>query len=501
MGTVRLTVINRDKEATTMKVGLINVNFRSEGPETLMGYMTPLHLLALGGPLIDAGFTDVTLIDAQNDDLDINETIAIILEQKFEIIFISAMAATAASPLVLSITEGVKAVDADVYIVTGGVHASYEYETMMANCPDLDFIGRGEGEQFAVDLVKCLAEKDDLTKVKSLVWRRNNQIMVNEKASKLPDLDAYRVGWELIEDWSKYRVPMTGELGAVVQFSRGCPFTCTFCGQWDFWVEWRHRSISKFVDDLEMLFHKHGVTYFFFADENPQTLPETWYGLFEEIKARRLEIHMIMNLRVTDIVRDQNQLQLYREAGVVTVDLGVEAAVQDRLEEVNKKTTVNHNARAIQLLRDNGILSIVQTIVGFPDETPERLKLTFERLKEWAPDLLHFYYVTPFPFTTLGSRIVPEDIAEKDLSKWDYRHTIMQLKHMTPVELRKMVKKFTFEYNYNSANFFRILSNPDPYLRQSLINALFLILNNRSQLASTSVPAENSATLNFAPIR
>lgn len=59
-----------------MKVGLINVNFRSEGPETLMGYMTPLHLLALGGPLIDEGFTDIALIDAQNDNLDLNETIA-----------------------------------------------------------------------------------------------------------------------------------------------------------------------------------------------------------------------------------------------------------------------------------------------------------------------------------------------------------------------------------------------------------------------------------------
>lgn len=193
-----------------MKIGLINVNFRSEGPETLMGYMTPLHLLALGGPLIDAGFTDVALIDAQNDDLDINETIAAILDRKFEIVFISAMAATAASPLVLSVMEGVKAINPNVYTVTGGVHASYEYETMMGDNPGLDFIGRGEGEQFAVDLVKCLAEKGDLSKVKSLVWRNNGQIIVNEKASKLPDLDVYRVGWELIENWSKYRVPMTG---------------------------------------------------------------------------------------------------------------------------------------------------------------------------------------------------------------------------------------------------------------------------------------------------
>jgi anaerobic magnesium-protoporphyrin IX monomethyl ester cyclase len=467
-----------------MKIGLVNVNFRSEGPENLMGYMTPLHLLALGGPLIDAGFTDISLIDAQNDDLDINQTIATIIDRGFEIVFISAMAATAASPLVLSVIEGVKSINPNVYVVTGGVHASYEYETMMVENPQLDFIGRGEGEQFAVDLVTCIAQRGNFGNVKSLVWRENGKLVVNEKSAKLPDLDVYRVAWELIEDWSKYRVPMTGELGAVVQFSRGCPFTCTFCGQWDFWVEWRHRTVSRFVDELEMLYEKHGVSYFFFADENPQTLPETWYAMFNEIKLRGLNIHMIMNLRVTDIVRDEKQLKLYREAGVVMVDLGVEAATQDRLEEVNKKTTVNHNARSIQLLRDNGIVSIVQTIIGFPDETPERLQVTFQRLTEWAPDLLHFYYVTPFPFTTLGSRIDPDDIAEKDLSKWDYRHTIMRLHQMHPDELRRMVKKFTFEYNFSSKNFLRILGNPDPYLRDSLINALFLILKNRSQITS-----------------
>ena len=107
-----------------MKVGLINVNFRSEGPETLMGYMTPLHLLALGGPLIDEGFTDIALIDAQNDNLDLNETIAAILDQKFEIVFISAMAATAASPLVLSVMKGVTSRDKRLMRTMLYLHAS-----------------------------------------------------------------------------------------------------------------------------------------------------------------------------------------------------------------------------------------------------------------------------------------------------------------------------------------------------------------------------------------
>ena len=65
------------------------------------------------------------------------------------------------------------------------------------------------------------------------------------EAGSRRDLDRYRPGWELV-DWPGYRLFGIGR-SAGMQFSRGCPLTCTYCGQWLFWKKWRHRSPRNFV--------------------------------------------------------------------------------------------------------------------------------------------------------------------------------------------------------------------------------------------------------------
>ncbi len=59
------------------------------------------------------------------------------------------------------------------------------------------------------------------------------------------DLDAYRVGWELI-DHPRYSY-WGGKRAVVMQFSRGCPHLCNYCGQRGFWTRWRHRDPEKFA--------------------------------------------------------------------------------------------------------------------------------------------------------------------------------------------------------------------------------------------------------------
>jgi len=59
------------------------------------------------------------------------------------------------------------------------------------------------------------------------------------------DLDAHRIGWELI-NFVNYSYG-GGLRAVVVQFSRGCPHLCTYCGQRGFWTRWRHRDPVRFA--------------------------------------------------------------------------------------------------------------------------------------------------------------------------------------------------------------------------------------------------------------
>ncbi len=45
----------------------------------------------------------------------------------------------------------------------------------------------------------------------------------------------------------------------VVQFSRGCPHPCSYCGQRGFWTRWRHRDPVRFAAELARLHREHGI--------------------------------------------------------------------------------------------------------------------------------------------------------------------------------------------------------------------------------------------------
>src|ERR1043166_3088453 len=75
--------------------------------------------------------------------------------------------------------------------------------------------------------------------------------------------------------WDRYQCFGLGR-AVIVQFSRGCPHKCTYCGQRGFWMKWRHRDPLALADEIEWLVTKRGVRFITLADENPTTLPGPW---------------------------------------------------------------------------------------------------------------------------------------------------------------------------------------------------------------------------------
>src|SRR5258708_2628059 len=171
------------------------------------------------------------------------------------------------------------------WIVYGGVFPTYHWREIMEQEPEIDFIVRGEGEETVVRLVTALEQRQALKQVPGIVFRAGTeagasrlsehiqhcaeQVMANPPAPVIADLDANRVGWELI-DHSRYTY--YGKRRAVVaQFSRGCPHHCHYCGQHGFWRAWRHRDPVKFAAELARLYREHTVELINFADDHPRT--------------------------------------------------------------------------------------------------------------------------------------------------------------------------------------------------------------------------------------
>lgn len=459
-----------------LRIALVNAPLQSAVCDHGVGHQMPLGLLMVGGPLLDAGFS-VTLIDAAGRHLPDERIVENVAHFSADVVMIAHVGSTQAHPCCLRVLRAIKAALPHVVTVYGGVFPTYHKEILVEH-PEVDVIVRGEGEVTALDLVQTLAVAQserrradvDLSGVAGIVWRRGETVVMNPSRTVLEDLDRHRVGWELVEDWDQYQAFGLGR-AAVVQFSRGCPHTCTYCGQWMFWKRWRHRDVSKFVDELEWLRREKDVRFFWIADENPTTLKSVWRAVLEEIARRRLGARMCASIRAQDIVRDADILHLYRQAGFSYVLMGIETVTDETLDKIRKGSSVDDGYQAVRLLRQHGILSIIDYIFGLEEETPRTIWRGLRGLLRYDGDFVNALYITPHSWTPLGAAMEQRERVEPDQWKWDYRHQVIGVKHLTPGQLFLGVKIVELLYHLHPRRLWRVLAAPDRDVRRQLRHA------------------------------
>jgi anaerobic magnesium-protoporphyrin IX monomethyl ester cyclase len=456
-----------------MHILLINAPLQSVVCDQGVGHQIPLGLLMIGGSLIDRGHT-VHLLDAARDHLSDAAIVHTVEAFAADLVMIAHVGSTSAHPCCLRVLRAIKSARPRVVTIYGGVHPTYHDRAILMQHPEVDVIVRGEGEETVTDLVDLLAQQGleqgqayDLSAIQGISWRKQGAVIRTPAREPIQDLDRYRIAWELIQDWDKYQAFGLGR-AAVVQFSRGCPHFCTYCGQWMFWKRWRHRNVKKFVDELAWLHDRHAIRFFWIADENPTTLKEIWQSVLEEIAQRNLSIGLCASIRAQDIVRDADILHLYKQAGFLYVLMGVEAVTDETLTKIRKDSCVDDAYDAVRLLRQHNILSIVDYIFGLEDETPRSIWRGLRGLHHYDGDFLNALFLTPHAWTPLGQQLKDAPVYETDLWRWDYRHQVLSLSILSPTKLFFAVKIVECLYHLHPRRLWRLCTTPDPKLRKLL---------------------------------
>lgn len=456
-----------------MRILLINPPYQTLTSNWGVGHQIPLGLLAVGGPLVDAGHT-VRLLDAECQRLSLAAIRHTVGTFRPDVVMTGHAGSTPAHPVCMEILRVLKASFPGILTVYGGVYPSYHAETILACEPAVDVIVRGEGEAAAVELARTYQAGLPLAQVEGLACRDGNRIILTPERAPLQQLDGCRVGWELIEDWDDYRCFGLGR-AAIVQFSRGCPHRCTYCGQHNFWVRWRHRDPIRLADEIAWLHRTHGIRFITLADENPTTLRPIWQSFLEELAARQLPVRFFATIRATDIVRDADLLSLYRKAGILYVLMGIESTDAAVLRRVHKGSTPEQDVQACRLLKDHGIFSVLGHIVGFEEETPASLQAMRRRLKRYEGDWLNAMYLTPHDWTPFGRESLRRQVIEPDQTKWDYRHPVLSQRHLRAWQLVLWVKWIELWFHLRPRRLWAILSTRQKQRRRQLLWVLLHI--------------------------
>ncbi len=434
-----------------MRILLLHPNYHSGGAE-IAGNWPPAWAAYITGALKSAGFRDVRFVDAMTNNLGDEAVRQILREEKPDII-----AASAITPSIYKAEQLLRIareIRPDALTVLGGIHATFMYQQVLTEAPWIDAIVRGEGEEIFVNLVSALrdghwpaARRD----IKGLAFREADKVVATVAAPTVKDLDAIVPDWSVLE-WSNYTYIPLGTRVAIPNMARGCPFTCSFCSQWKFWRDYRMRDPRRVVDEIEALVRDHDVGFFILADEEPTINRKQFIAFCEELIRRDLRIPWGINTRVTDILRDEALLPMYRKAGLLHVSLGTEAAAQLNLDRFRKETTIAQNKKAIQLLREAGIVVEAQFIVGLENETRDTLEETYRLARDWNPDLANWAMYTPWPFSDLF-RELGDKVEVFDYEKYNFVTPVMKPDAMERSELLDRVMHNYRRFYMNKALF------------------------------------------------
>lgn len=452
-----------------MRILMIQPNYHSGGAE-IAGNWPASWVPYVGGALKTAGFHEVRFIDAMSNYISDLELAQMIKEYQPDVVL-----ATAITPMIYKSQDTlklVKTVCPNAKAIMGGVHPTYMYREVLHEAPWVDYIIRGEGEEITVNLMRAIAnhtDERDRREILGIAFLEDGKVVATPAHPPIKDLNTLTPDWTLL-DWDKYIYTPLNTRVAVPNYSRGCPFRCRFCSQWKFWRKYRSRSPKHFVDEIERLVKDHNVGFFILADEEPTINKSRFIALCNELIERDLGVHWGINTRVTDVLRDEKELPLYRKAGLVHVSLGTEAAAQLNLNLFRKETTIADNKRAVQLLRDNGILAEVQFIMGLPSETPETIEETYRMARDWKADMTNWNMYTPWPFAELFQDL-QDKVEIRDYSHYNFVTPIIKPDNMTREEVLKgVLRNYARFYSWK---FLEYWFEKDPFKRRYLLGCLW----------------------------
>ncbi len=459
-----------------MRIVLIHPNYHSGGAE-IAGNWPPAWVAYLTGALKKAGYHDVSFIDAMTNDLS-NEALEAALREGSAPDIIGCTCITPSIYKAQETLELARKVHPEAVTILGGTHATFMYGQVLTESPWIDLIVRGEGEEILVNVVRAVEEgryHRDRRSIRGIAFRDGDEVVATPANPPIQDLNDLAPDWSILE-WDKYIYIPTGQRVAIPNYARGCPFTCSFCSQWKFWRTYRTRDPREFVDEIETLVKDHGVGFFILADEEPTINREKFVALCEELIDRDLGVHWGINTRVTDILRDEDLLPLYRKAGLIHISLGTEASAQLNLERFRKETTIAQNKKAIQLLKKHGIVAEAQFIIGMENETPETIEDTYKWAMDWGADMVNWNMYTPWPFSDLF-----EDLGDKvevrDYARYNFVTPIMKPETMTRGEVLAGVMK-NYRRFYMRRSFLSYPWIRDRYKRKYMLGCLKAFLKS-----------------------
>lgn len=387
------------------------------GNVRIMGF-PPIGIMSLSSVVKRAGH-ECIMFDQANPETPNEVIIEEIKKKKPGLVGLSFLSTTS-YPYAKMLARAVRAADSKVKLAFGGVFASLNAALVKQQCPEVDFVCRGDGEQLLLDLIERI---DDPSTVASLTWAKDGQVMNNPNRPPERNLDQWpfpdreSLKLDFIESMP-LDVPavLSMERFTTMQTSRGCPWSCVFCDIPIFNEgKWRSRSPQHVVDEFKHL-QAQGYGSVYFVDDHFLLQPRRIDAICKGINDNGINIQWGCEGRVDSVA--QHLFPAMAKAHCRTLMFGLESGSQKILDRVKKEQTLEEITTAVTNAKKAGI-EIVHGffVVGNPDETVEDMKATFDFAAKLPLDTFGFNRLCVYRGTPLWHEYVNRGLIN-DAEDW-----------------------------------------------------------------------------------
>ena len=277
-------------------------------------------------------------------------------------------------------------------IVVGGYFPTILGPRVLDDCPEIDFVIRGDGETPLVALAQATVDQcATLDQVPGLIYRSGS----GNRSTTLPappELDA--LPFPERDDASlAIRILQTAGASPAMRLmtSRGCSYRCSFCNIVEYARQVdggrrrvRAHSPEYVCDQIDTLIDRYGIRSFVISDDifldRSGRSKSRVEAFLDELDRRSTRIHFACQFRLDGF--DEKTFERMLEGGLVAVACGIESIEQDTIDFLQKDTTNQVQLSAVQALSrysDQVNISLYM-LVYHPLTTMEEVAANYEFL-------------------------------------------------------------------------------------------------------------------------
>jgi hopanoid C-3 methylase len=321
-------------------------------------------------------------------------------------------------PEIVDLAKATKTRFPNIFVCVGGHSASFTAAAIIAHGEGaIDCVVKGEGEAAMPLLLAAIEGGRDPVTVPGVVTASGE----GPPPAFVHSLDALSPARDLLRHRRKYFIG-TLDPCASIEFSRGCPWDCSFCSAWTFYGRsYRLVGTDRIVEDLRSI-REPGV---FIVDDVAFIHEHHGIEVGEAIARAGIKKRYYLETRGDVLLRNKEAFRLWQRLGLKTMFLGLEAIDQEGLAKYRKRVSLDRNFEAVEFARSLGI-NVAVNLIADPDWDHERFRI----VREWClemPDVINISVNTPYPGTeswiTDGRRL-----ETRDYRLFDIQHAVLPTK-------------------------------------------------------------------------